>query len=268
MAAPSPATVTGKRCAQTIDALRKAFLDEANLTQTKASCHVSGNSWGAAGPVPGCLAVDHHHGSGRARRPRPGARRGPRNGRPCRAGRSPLRLPARQRGCGGALRLHSLALGDDHAAGGSGDDREASLAARLSRRRTPPGAGRVRTRARRHRDTRRGRLLRRPPAGPDDSHVVSGLPVPDRVALDPPASRPLRVPPAAKPDGIDVSRHVVSPGDTLWQVAAGSLPAAASDADIDRRWRDIWSENQAEIGPDPDLIHPGTTLHLPLKKES
>jgi len=101
----------------------------------------------------------------------------------------------------------------------------------------------------------------RPPA-PDDSHVVSGLPLPDRVALGPPASRPPRV--ADEPG----RTHVVSPGDTLWGIAAVSLPGAASDADIDRLWRDIWTGNRAEIGPDPNLIHPGTTLHLPLEKES
>ena len=107
----------------------------------------------------------------------------------------------------------------------------------------------------------------RPPA-PDDSHVVSGLPLPDRVELGPPASRPPRVPPADRPGAIAAAIHVVSPGDTLWGIAEDSLPGTASDADIDQRWRDIWTENPAEIGPDPDLIHPGTTLHLPPKKES
>jgi hypothetical protein len=102
----------------------------------------------------------------------------------------------------------------------------------------------------------------RPPT-PDDRHVVSGLPLPDRVALGPPASRP----PAASPAGIG-RRHLVTQGETLWEIAADSLPGPASDADIDRRWRDIWAANRAVVGPDPDLIHPGTTLHLPPAKES
>jgi hypothetical protein len=102
----------------------------------------------------------------------------------------------------------------------------------------------------------------RPPA-PDDRHAVSGLPLPDRVALGPPASRP----PAASPDGIE-RRHLVTQGETLWEIAADSLSSPASDADIDRRWRDIWDANRAVVGPDPDLIHPGTTLHLPPAKES
>lgn len=102
----------------------------------------------------------------------------------------------------------------------------------------------------------------RPPA-PDDRHVVSGLPLPDRVALGPPASRPPGIAPAARN-----GTHVVSRGDTLWWIAADSLPGPAPDADIDRRWRAIWAANRTVVGPDPDLIRPGTTLHLPLEKES
>ena len=30
----------------------------------------------------------------------------------------------------------------------------------------------------------------------------------------------------------------------MWGIAAGLLPDAASDADIDRRWRDIWAAGQ------------------------
>jgi nucleoid-associated protein YgaU len=109
----------------------------------------------------------------------------------------------------------------------------------------------------------------RPPA-PDDSHAVSGLPLPDRVALGPPASRPPDIEPAGiKPADIEQRDiHVVSSGDTLWGIAEGSLADSASDVDIDRRWRDIWAANRAAIGPDPDLIRPGTPLHLPLEKES
>lgn len=104
----------------------------------------------------------------------------------------------------------------------------------------------------------------RPPA-PDDDPPVSGLPLPDRVAVEPPASHPSA---ATRTVGQAGEVHVVRAGDTLWEIAAHSLPAAASDADIDRRWRDIWATNRRAIGPDPDLIHPGTTVHLPSAKES
>lgn len=109
----------------------------------------------------------------------------------------------------------------------------------------------------------------RPPA-PDDRHAVSGLPLPDRVALGPPASRP----PATSPVGISPAGserrrlHLVTQGETLWEIAEASLSGPASDLDIDRRWRDIWAANRAMVGPDPDLIHPGTTLRLPPAKES
>lgn len=103
----------------------------------------------------------------------------------------------------------------------------------------------------------------RPPA-PDDSQAVSGLPLPDRVGLGPPVSRPPHAPPArSHPD-----TYVVGPGDTLWGIAEDSLPGPASDADIDEGWREIWAANRTAIGPDPDLIHPGTHLNLPRVKES
>lgn len=137
----------------------------------------------------------------------------------------------------------------------------------------------------------------RPPA-PDDSYAVSGLPLPDRVAIDsgepsavepsavepgavepsavepsavqPSADKPSAVPPNAVKPG--ASRpgafHLVRSGDTLWGIAADSLPGSATDAHIDQRWRDIWSANRSAVGSDPDLIRPGAVLHLPPEEES
>ena len=56
---------------------------------------------------------------------------------------------------------------------------------------------------------------------------------------------------------------VVHPGDTLWAIAADSLPTGAAPAAVDRAWRSLYAANQAVIGPDPDLIHAGTELRLP-----
>jgi resuscitation-promoting factor RpfA len=58
--------------------------------------------------------------------------------------------------------------------------------------------------------------------------------------------------------------HTVRPGDTLWAIAAAHLPPAwRSPAIIDRYWRQVYGANRAVVGPDPDLIHPGTRLLVP-----
>lgn len=53
----------------------------------------------------------------------------------------------------------------------------------------------------------------------------------------------------------------VAPGDSLWSIAA-SLHPDADDASIDAAWRAIREAN-ADILPDPNLIHPGQILTLP-----
>lgn len=82
--------------------------------------------------------------------------------------------------------------------------------------------------------------------------VVRGLPLPERplsTAHPPPAS--------------GRSWVLVAPGDTLWGLAVETLPAGAGDRWITRRWQHIHALNRAVVGPDPDLIHPGTRLRLP-----
>lgn len=53
----------------------------------------------------------------------------------------------------------------------------------------------------------------------------------------------------------------VTPGDSLWSIAA-SLHPDADDASIDAAWRAIYEAN-ADTLPDPNLIHPGQKLTLP-----
>lgn len=106
--------------------------------------------------------------------------------------------------------------------------------------------------------------------------VVRGLPYPDRPAgpatdLTTAPTRPPRAP-AARPALAEVAplpapSHVVRPGDTLWALAARDLSPAASAAEITDRWRLIYRLNRAAIGPDPDLIVPGTSLELPTPRE-
>jgi LysM domain len=66
-------------------------------------------------------------------------------------------------------------------------------------------------------------------------------------------------------DGDDTIRdYTIRVGDTLWGIAAAHLPPAKrSAAAVDRYWRQLYRANRAVLGPDPDLIHPGTRLRLP-----
>lgn len=56
----------------------------------------------------------------------------------------------------------------------------------------------------------------------------------------------------------------VHPGDTLWGIAARTLPAGASRAAVARRCAHLYRENRATIGPDPDVIRPGQRLLVPV----
>lgn len=101
------------------------------------------------------------------------------------------------------------------------------------------------------------------------AELLVGLPLPDRTTSTTAWVRQVtdRAAPAAptrtprrRPAAGQVT---VQPGDTLWGLAAATLPGSASDAEIDRRWREIYEHNRSAIGADPDLIRPGQRLVLP-----
>lgn len=56
---------------------------------------------------------------------------------------------------------------------------------------------------------------------------------------------------------------VVLRGDSLWTIAARSLPAGADDATVDRTWRAWYAANTPVIGSDPDQLLPGQILVPP-----
>ena len=58
-------------------------------------------------------------------------------------------------------------------------------------------------------------------------------------------------------------RHRVRTGESLWSIAEQMLPGAGP-ARLDGLWRRIYRVNRRDIGGDPDLIVPGTTLLLPV----
>lgn len=96
-------------------------------------------------------------------------------------------------------------------------------------------------------------------AGPEARHIphsVSGLPLPDR-----PESQ---VSPARAPAPHTVR---VRPGDTLWAIAARSLPKGATDAQIAAATRAWHQANRDVIGADPHLIFPAQILTPPTGKD-
>lgn len=81
---------------------------------------------------------------------------------------------------------------------------------------------------------------------PAGVHSLDGLRLPDRPATSPTAHT-----------------VVVRRGDTLWAIAARSLPAHADEAQIARECARWHTANRAVIGDDPDLIHPAQQLAPP-----
>ncbi len=118
-------------------------------------------------------------------------------------------------------------------------------------------------------------LARDEPAGaPASVEVLSGLPYPDRArgdrasACTTPPERSAHARPVVTPASPPLARrHVVVPGDTLWDLAARDLSPDASAADVSDRWQRIYRRNRAAVGPDPDLLVPGTSLELPTPGE-
>ena len=93
-----------------------------------------------------------------------------------------------------------------------------------------------------------------PPGGPA-GHDPVGLRLPDR-----PVAAPPRV--TAAPAAV-----VVRPGDTLWAIAARSLPAGATDAQIAHACAQWHAANRDVIGDDANLIFPMQRLTPPLGKD-
>ncbi|MEZ5243980.1 MAG: hypothetical protein R2707_02705 [Acidimicrobiales bacterium] len=59
---------------------------------------------------------------------------------------------------------------------------------------------------------------------------------------------------------------LVQRGDHLWRVAEETLAERGDPTDdesVTRYWQSVIALNRGAIGPDPDLIHPGTVLLLP-----
>lgn len=102
-------------------------------------------------------------------------------------------------------------------------------------------------------------------AGQPGPAGLTGLALPDRVdgsslVVATPGSLVRRAPTEHLSP---VRAVVVRPGDSLWSIAAALLRDHASDAAVDTAWHRLHRANLARLGPDPDLILPGTRLVVP-----
>lgn len=102
---------------------------------------------------------------------------------------------------------------------------------------------------------------------PGGTHSVAGLQLPDR----PDGSASRAAPTTPPPSGSDTlpapTSVTVTPGDSLWGIAARSLPSDASAAQIvteTARWH---RANRAVIGANPHVLFPGQQLTPPSGKD-
>ena len=85
-----------------------------------------------------------------------------------------------------------------------------------------------------------------------DGLRLPDLPVPDRASS---AGSELR--------GHLTTSIVVRRGDCLWNLAAELIGPSAEASDVASAARALYRDNRHRVGPDPNLIFPGTQLTLP-----
>ncbi|MHA7153656.1 LysM peptidoglycan-binding domain-containing protein [Arthrobacter sp. TMN-50] len=97
-----------------------------------------------------------------------------------------------------------------------------------------------------------------------DSLTVSPLwkPAPAPVDGGPLLGRPSRTAPNPPADPAP-ALVVVTPGDSLWTLAAHHLGPFATDVEIAAAWPQWHRENREIIGDDPNLLLPGQMLRIP-----
>lgn len=96
--------------------------------------------------------------------------------------------------------------------------------------------------------------------GLSQGNPLVGLSLPDLPAVSRSAPSPQHRAPGhpATPQTVTVRA-----GDSLWRIVAESLEPAAGEAAIAREVHQLYLTNRSVIGPDPDLIFPGTELTPP-----
>ena len=85
-----------------------------------------------------------------------------------------------------------------------------------------------------------------------------------------PTTAPATAAPATTPEPApEPTSVIVAPGDSLWALAERDLArrsaTAPSDAAVAQAWPAWWAANREAVGPDPHLLHPGTSLTPPAR---
>lgn len=96
-------------------------------------------------------------------------------------------------------------------------------------------------------------------SGTEGHQSLTGLRLPDR---------PVNDANGAAPSQTDRSVVTVVAGDTLWAIAARSLPASSGNAEVASECARWYATNRSVIGPDPDLIAPTMVLRAPSTKDA
>lgn len=87
------------------------------------------------------------------------------------------------------------------------------------------------------------------PLGPGYDIRLGGLDLPDRAP--------------GRPERTVIGAVTVVRGDSLWSIAEDHLGPDTDPARLTAAWHAIYRANQRHVGPDPDLIRPGTFLQIP-----
>lgn len=95
------------------------------------------------------------------------------------------------------------------------------------------------------------------PAHAERSHDLTGLPLPDRPVASATAA------PVIERSAVTAATVTVRSGDTLWAIAADTLPGDASSQQIAAACAAWYLANRDVIGADPDLVLPGQVLTSP-----
>jgi len=88
-------------------------------------------------------------------------------------------------------------------------------------------------------------------------------PVPSPGGTDRPGAGTAVAQPVGTTSHAAETTYTVESGDSLWEIAAGHLPASAGPTDVAAAWPHWYELNLDVIGSDPDLIHPGQVLVAP-----
>jgi hypothetical protein len=95
--------------------------------------------------------------------------------------------------------------------------------------------------------------------GAPGPEVLVGLRLPERVGVAP----HVVASPSSGPSTRPAAHIVVSPGDSLWSIAADHLGPETTAEEIALAWPRLYAANRDVIGPDPAVIQPGQHLIVP-----